>query len=438
MPSKKRKQIQNLPSGFERVRTFQGVEEYVLKKNGLRVLYKQDSTSPVVGLMVTYLVGSRHEVTGTTGATHILEHLLFKGSKKFPTKKGVSALDVLSGKGALVNASTYFDRTNYFEVLPREHFDFAMQLEADRMRNAIITEKDLEEELPAVLSEIAWNMNNPERFLENEVWGSAFLAHPYQHLTLGWSSDVRNVTAQTLREFYDTHYHPNNAVVSIVGDVERNEALTKVKKYFGVHAPSPHSIPQPTTEEPEQTGRRSAEVKRIGTKNLVIMAFKAPEALHEDTPSLLALDALIGGGDTSRLHRGLVEKQLATEAWSEFIPFHDPSLIELFIVPVEGVSHEQIEEEVLKICGDIVKKGVTKKELTQVKEQTLTSMAFARDGHYATLSVLNEAIAVGDWRFFYTLPKLFEKVTTQDLKAVAKKYIDRDKMTVGYYRAQKK
>ena len=435
MPPIKRKQKNTIPKGFDRIRTYQGTEEYLLKKNGLRVLYKQNKTSPVVGVMVTYLVGSRHEVNGTTGATHILEHLMFKGSKKFPPKNGESALDRLDTIGAQVNASTFLDRTNYYEVFPDKHVEYVLQLEADRMRNAILTEKDLQEELPAVLSEYSWKMDNPKRFLETEVWATAFLAHPYRHSTLGWLSDIKNTSVQKLREFYDTHYYPNNAVVTVIGTIERERALSLIEKYFGVHKSSPKPIPQPSTTEPEQTGRRFVEIKKSGSKHVVDVAFKVPEALHSDTPSMLALESLLGGGNTSRLYRGLVEKGLATETWTENITFHDPSIIEICAVPTEGVSHEEVESAILEICKEVISKGVTKNELNQIKEQLLTSMAFARDGHYSMLSVLNEAIAVGDWRFYFDLPKKMEGVTVVDVKKVAKTYLDTNNMTVGYYRA---
>ena len=218
--------------GFEYLGTHHGINEYKLRKNGLTILFRHDDDAPVVGIMVTYLVGSRYEVTGNTGYTHILEHMMFKGSKKFNFRKE-SILSIFEKKGGLVNASTWLDRTNYYEVVPSEHFEFAISLEADRMRNAFITQKDLEEELPAVLSEYAMHENDPVSFLDEKVWASAFMAHPYHHSTLGWLSDIKNVSAEKLKDFYDTYYHPNNAVVTIIGNVEEKEALSMVRKYFG-------------------------------------------------------------------------------------------------------------------------------------------------------------------------------------------------------------
>ena len=431
-----KEKINSIPTSFRRVAKSFGIEEYELKKNGLKVLYKHDGTSPVVGVMVTYLVGSRHEATGHTGSTHILEHLMFKGSKKFPSKKGVSALDILGKRGALVNASTWLDRTNYYEVLPSEHFEFALELEADRMRNAIITQKHLKEELPAVISEYAMHENNPSESLSNGMWATAFMAHPYHHPTIGWLSDIENTSVKKLKNFYDTYYHPNNAVVTIVGDVEKRKALSLVQKYFGVYKKSEKEIPFPHTTEPEQTGKRFFEINRNG-KNIVAVAFKVPEALSEDTPNIVALNELLASGKTSRLYRALVDTGMASSVWSEYMSFYDSSLMAFFVTLNNGVKHEDVENVITNVCKKVVSKGVLKNELSRALNSYLTEMGVGTDGHYALLSTLNEAIATGDWRFFFNLSKKLNKVTPKTVREVAKKYLNENGMTVGYYRTIK-
>lgn len=435
--SKKRQASTSLshPS-FKQLRTYHGIQEFELKKNGLRVLYKYDNSSPVVGFMVTYLVGSRHEVTGNTGSTHILEHLMFKGSKKFPPKKGDSLFEQLTRKGGIINASTFLDRTNYYEVFPDEHFEFAVELEADRMRNALITKKDLAEELPAVRSEYAMGIgSDPVYALDEQISATAFLAHPYHHSTIGWLSDIENTSVETLQKFYDTYYYPNNAVVTVIGNIEQHRALSNIAKHFGVHKKSPHTIPQPHTVEPEQYGKRFVEIEREGTKDVVGVAFKVPKALHIDTPAVMVLNSILGEGKTSRLYRGLVEKRLASSVWSSYMPFYDPSLLTLYATPTKGVTHEKVEQAILRECERIAKEGVTKHEFDRVLSQVMTEIAFSRDGHYEMLSSLNESIATGDWRFFYDLPKSIEKVSLEKMKAVAHIYLSKQRMTVGYYRA---
>jgi zinc protease len=418
---------------FERVGAYHGIEEYRHKKNGLRVLYRHDDTSPVVGLMVTYLVGSRHEAIGNTGSTHLLEHLMFKGSKNFPKKHGISVLELLSEKGALVNASTWLDRTNYFEVLPKEQFDFALRLEADRMRNAIITRKDLDEEMPAVRSEYAMGENDPMESLDKHLWASAYMAHPYHHSTIGWLSDIEGVSIERLKHFYDTYYWPNNAVVTVIGDASRDEVLALIDRYFGVHPRSPHAIPEPYTTEPKQLGRRFVEVKRAGTKNMLAFAYKVPEALHQDTPALMALSSILADGQTSRLYRALVEKNLATSVRSVYMPFRDPSLLTIYVTLTEGISHARVEKAFRTIIATMLDAGVSEDELARVLSRLETEIAFARDGHYAMLSNLNEAIAVGDWKFFFDLPETMGRVTTDDISRVSRTYLCDEGETLGYY-----
>jgi len=436
--SSKRAKTSLSSSSFKHISTYYGVEEYELKKNGLKVLYIHDDTAPVAGLMVTYLVGSRHEATGHTGATHILEHMMFKGSKKFPRKNTESVIARLGKKGWQLNASTWLDRTNYYEVFPDEYFEYAVRLEADRMRNAFITKKDLDEERPAVLSEHAMKENDSSEFLEEKVWATAFLAHQYHHSTLGWLSDIENISAEKLKNFYDTYYHPNNAVVTVVGNIERNVSLSLIAKHFGIHKKSPQPIPKTHTIEPKQTGRRFVEVNRAGTKNIVEIVFKVPEALHDDTPTVMMLSEILGNGKTSRLYRALVDKKLASSVWSNYMPFYDPSLIMFYAIPNNGVTHEEIENIMFEECEKIVNKGVTKSDLSRVLAGVTTEMAFARDGHFAMLSSLNEAISAGDWRLFFDLPNKLKKVTTSLVRAVAKKYLNKNQMTVGYYRAMEK
>ncbi len=426
-----------VPTAYTLLRSEYGVEEFLLKKNGLRVLHIVNNNAPVVGLMVTYYVGSKHDPKGGTGQAHILEHLMFKGSKKFPPKRGVSVLELLGKKGALVNASTWVDRTNYYEVFPLEHFEYCVRLEADRMRNAFLRKSDLEEELPAVTSEYAMRVSNsPEALLSDMVWATAFTNHPYRNPTIGWYGDIEKTQVSSLIDMYDTYYHPNNAVITVLGNIERNEALRVIERYFGEHPKSKNPIPRVGIVEPPQEGRRFVEVTRPSTKDIVSVSFKVPETLHSDTPALIVLDSLLGDGKLSYLYTRLVEGKKASGTWTEYMPFHDPSLLSLCATPCKGVSHEDVEKEILKVCEDVAKKQIPKTIIERVIAQIQTTIAFTRDGHYATLSMLNESIASGDWTMFFALPKKLASVTKEDVQRVAKKYLTKEAMTVGYFRAR--
>ncbi|MFZ2500812.1 MAG: pitrilysin family protein, partial [Minisyncoccia bacterium] len=209
--------------GITFIRELEGIQEYRLDANGLRILLSPDANAPVAGFMVTYHVGSRNETIGHTGATHLLEHLMFKGSENFNKEKGNTVWEILETKGALINASTWNDRTNYFEVVPKEYLPIAIALEADRMRRARIYEEDRKSEMTVVLNEYERYENNPTEALEKQIWALAYEAHPYHHSTIGWRSDIEHMSIERLKQFYDDFYWPDNATVSVVGGFDTAE-----------------------------------------------------------------------------------------------------------------------------------------------------------------------------------------------------------------------
>ncbi len=248
--------------GFTHIKSLGGIDEYRLDSNGLSVLLVPDHSAPVVTFQVTYRVGSRNEVTGTTGATHILEHMMFKGSDAFNDPKGNSIKQLLERVGGQFNASTSFDRTNYFATIGRESLEGYIAIEADRMRHLWLHEADRQSEMTVVRNEYERGKNDPENVLMEEVTAAAYVALPYHHPTIGWKSDIEHVPIAKLREFYDTFYWPNNATVTVVGDIDPAAALGLIKKYYGVYPHSPAPIPAIYTEEPRAkrraAGRRQA------------------------------------------------------------------------------------------------------------------------------------------------------------------------------------
>ncbi|MDZ7693772.1 MAG: pitrilysin family protein [Balneolaceae bacterium] len=225
--------------------------------------------------MVTYNVGSRNEVTGTTGATHLLEHLMFKGTDKYNRENNTGIDALLQNKGAMLNATTWLDRTNYYENLPSEHLELVVDIEADRMRNLWLREEDRQPEMTVVRNEFERGENSPFSALNKEIWASAIIAHPYHHSTIGWRSDIEGVPIEKLREFYDTYYWPNNATVTVIGDFNKSDALSHIKNYFGLISSSPEPIPQVYTQEPEQKGARRVQVKRAAQLGVVGIGFES-------------------------------------------------------------------------------------------------------------------------------------------------------------------
>lgn len=422
-----------IPEGFTKVKTEGGITEYQLDQNGLSVLILEDHSAPVLTFMVTYRVGSRNEVTGTTGATHILEHLMFKGTEKYNKANG-GHIDVALGNiGARMNASTYFDRTNYFESIPSDFLELAVDIESDRMRNLWLHKEDKDAEMTVVRNEFERSESSPFRSLNTEIWATAFQAQPYHHSTIGWKSDIENVPIEKLKEFYNTFYWPNNATVTVIGDFETNDALELIKKYYGKIPSSPHEIPKLYTTEPEQRGIRRVELHRTAQLGVVGIAHKVPEGSHKDTYPLVLLDYILGNGKTSRFYKALVDKNKAVSLFNYYVPLHDPSLFVPYIDLAPGATHEEVEEIILKEFEKIKSEGVTEDELNRAIGTITAETAYDRDGSYSIASQLNEAIAMGDWTFYVNYLDNLKKVTTADIQEVVKKYFIESHRTVGYF-----
>jgi zinc protease len=422
-----------IPDAFTFQEQSDGIEAYRLDDNGLRVLLLPMDGAPVATSMVTYHVGSRNERTGHTGATHMLEHLMFKGTERFHKRRGTSIFEVLQRVGAEVNASTWVDRTNYYEMLPTEHLPLALEIEADRMRNALIDPEDVEAERTVILNEYDRNQNDPVSRLFDEVWSTAFVAHPYHHPTIGWRSDIETVTPEGLRHYYDTFYWPNNATVSIVGNVERGAALEQVAEHFGPLEAADHEIPEVTTREPKQTGRRRVTVRQDGQLGALLMAFKSPPATEADADALDVLARVLAAGKSSRLYRRCTDRGLTTDVFGMNFRLRDPGLFSVFAYLAPEQDHETVEAAIEEAIGEVVREGITEEELERAKSQLRARIAFDRDGSMQIASQLNEAIAAGDWRLYTQYRDRLDDVGAADVQRVAQTYCRPERSTVGWY-----
>lgn len=420
-------------AGATFVREQDGIHEYRLDANDLQILLAAHPDEPVAGIMVTYHVGSRNEAIGYTGATHLLEHLMFKGSEKFNKESKSTVWDLLETKGALVNATTWTDRTNYFEVLSREHLPTAIALEADRMRTARIREEDRQSEMTVVRNEFERGENTPLEALDKQLWALAYQAHPYHHSTIGWRSDIENVPIERLQQFYNDFYWPNNATVSVIGGFDEAETLRAIVEHFGKHPKAPHALPSLYTNEPKQEGERRALVKRAGHTQMIGVGYKTPEATHLDMPALVILSLILADGKTSRLYRALVDSGQATDVSAMCTQFHDPSLLSLYITLTPKTKHAKAEKTLAQEIHKLIKHGVTTAELARAKRTIRAALATRRDGPYALLSSLNEEIAVGDWTRFVTFPEALARVRAKDVEAAAKRYLVEDQSTVVWF-----
>lgn len=419
--------------GFTYVKTLGAVSEYTLDSNGLSVLLMPEHSAPVVTYMVTYHVGSRNEGLGVTGATHILEHMMFKGTDAHNDPQGNSIKQFYESVGALYNATTGQDRTNYFANLGSEHLESYIAIEADRMRHLWLHDSDRQKEMTVVRNEFERGENSPFMALYKEIYAAAYIAHPYHHPVIGWRSDIENVPIARLREFYDTFYWPNNATATIVGDFDPATALGYVKKAYGAYPRSPAPIPEVYTVEPEQSAPRRVAVKRAGQLGVVGIGYKIPRALDPDFPALSALTSILTDGKNSRLYKALVDKGLAAGANCYLDSAHDAALAIVIAPLTPGTTHQQVEDSIVAEIERVKKDGVTQAELDTAVSQSLAATAYGRDGSFSIASSINECIAIGDWTEYYHFDEKLKKVTPADIQRVANTYFTAEHSTTGWF-----
>jgi zinc protease len=419
--------------GYSYVKSLGGIEEYRLDDNGLTVLLVPDHSAPVVTFQVTYRVGSRNEVTGTTGATHILEHMMFKGSENFNDPKGNSIKQYLERVGGQYNATTSVDRTHYFATVGRDDLEGYVAIEADRMRHLWLHEADRQSEMTVVRNEFERGKNDPNNVLFEEVTAAAYVALPYHHPVIGWKSDIEHVPIGKLHEFYDTFYWPNNATVSVVGDIDASVVLGLIKKYYGAFGRSPQPIPEVYTEEPAQSGARRVLVRRPGEIGTVVIAHKVPNGRDADQPALEMLDDILSSGKNSRLYRALVDRGLALEAEAGTELHRDLSLHVVYATLAPGATHEGVEQALLAAVAKIKSDGVTAEEVERVKQQYAASEAYKRDGTAAVAREINEWVGIGDWTRYVTFPQMIDQVTAADVQRVARQYLNEEQSTTGWF-----
>ncbi len=409
-----------------------GVFEYRLKRNGLEVLLVPNDVAPVATVGVIYRVGSRNEAVGYTGSTHMLEHMLFKGTPRHNKAAGTQIAAALSAMGAAFNATTSFDRTNYFETLPADKVDEALDIESDRMRNSFIADADRKAEMTVVRNELERGENNPARVLNQQTMAAAFREHPYHHPTIGWRSDVEGVPTARLKKFYDDFYHPDNATLVIVGAYDPRTILAGIEARFG-KLPPRREFPAMYTVEPPQQGERRIVVKRPGKVGMICLLWRSVRALDDDFMPLNVLGNVLAEGVNSRLQKALVDggKLVAVEAG----PYenHDPSVFEASGTLAPGVEHAEAEKLIREEVRRIAEAGPAPAETEAARRQLHAAAVFERDSGFQVFSGLTRAVAVGDWRFYTDYLERVAKVTPEQVQAVAKKYLIDDALTVGWF-----
>ena len=427
---------QELPEGVEHVQTVGNVEEYRLNSNGMGILLMPNEILPVATVMVTYEVGSRNEVTGTTGATHILEHMMFKGTPRFNSEdgtKGDGYSTQMERIGARSNATTWFDRTNYYATMPSQYVPMTIELEADRMRNLRIRDQDLKSEMTVVRNEYERGENSPVRTLIKELFATAYMAHPYSQPTIGWRSDIESTSIEKLREFYDVYYWPDNAYITVIGGFDKAETLSAIAKHYGEVPAAPQAIPAVETMEPEQTGPRRVTIRRAGQTGVVMIGFKVAEGTHEDWAALSLLQQILGADKTGRLYRALEDKGKSSATFTFGPQLRDPGLFIFGAYLTPEASHKEVEAIIHGEIETLISGGVAEDELARAKSVIKANTFYGRDGPYRIADQINEAIAMGDWSAYVNLPKAIQSVTAESIKEVAAKYFIEDSSTTGWF-----
>jgi len=410
-----------------------GIREFRSRPNGLRVLLIENRVAPVVTFAIVYHVGSRNEAVGYTGATHLLEHLMFKGTPDYRRETGTAIAAVLEAIGARFNATTWFDRTNYYETIPSDRLDVAVKLEASRMRGSLLRDEDRAPEMTVVRNEFERGENSPFQVLYKDSFAVAFREHPYHHPTIVWRSDIEGVTTARLKEFYDSFYHPNNATAMVIGDFEEADTLDLLARHFGSIPASPRPIPIVHTVEPPQEGERRFVVRRAGQVAWCALSWRTVEARHADTHALAVLGNVLGGGVTARLYQALVEKSLTLSVTVVPWQLRDPALFSVFAPVRPGVAHADVESVIREEAARVGRDGVTEAELEKARTQIEAEVIFDRDSTDQIAASLSEAIAVADWRWYADYTEAIRRVTREDVQRVAKTYFEDDRFTVGVF-----
>ena len=416
-------------SGAVKVTSAEGITEYKLP-NGLHVLLFPDPSKPTITVNITYLVGSRMEGYGETGMAHLLEHMMFKGSTHHP-----KVPDELTAHGANPNGTTSYDRTNYFETFSAtdENLNWGLSLEADRMVNSFIADKDLKSEFSVVRNEFESGENNPSAILEERVLSTMYLWHNYGKSTIGSKEDIEKVPIKNLQAFYKKYYQPDNAVLLVAGKIDEQKTLALVMKYYG-SIPKPTRVLEPTyTIEPVQDGERSVVLNRVGDVQSVSCAYHIVAGADNDYAAFDVLNEVLTNQPNGRLYQSLVKTELATGVGADDPGLKDPSYFYISADVLKDKSIDKAKDAMFKTIDELQTKPVTSEEVEKAKNKIIKGFEeMYRNSEYIGLT-LSEFISQGDWRIAFLYRDNVKKVTADDVNRVVKAYIMNSNRTIGEF-----
>ncbi|MCU7834532.1 MAG: insulinase family protein [gamma proteobacterium symbiont of Taylorina sp.] len=410
------------------------ISEKVLS-NGLKIIVKPDHRAPVVISQVWYKVGSSYESGGTTGVSHVLEHMMFKGTKTYPTGEFNK---IIARNGGEDNAFTSADYTAYYQKLEKSRLKVSFELEADRMRGLLLPEDEFNKEIMVVMEERRWRTDDkPQSLTYEQFHATAFDNSGYHNPTIGWMDDLKNMTVDDLNQWYQRYYAPNNATIVVVGDVKANEVFQLADHYFASLEPFDIAPAKPRVER-EQKGTKRIEMELEAKLPYLIMGYKVPVMnTAQETWEPYALDVLAGildGGDSARLSKNLIRgSKIATSAGAGYSL--DSRMQTLFLlngVPSKGVSTVQLEQALLKELENIKTTLIADDELLRVKAQVISSAVYEQDSMFYQAMKIGAAETVGiGWREEKKYVDNIKQVTAEQIRQVAKKYFIPATLTVA-------
>jgi zinc protease len=403
--------------------------------NGLRLLVKEDHRAPTTVQQVWYRVGGIDEDVGTTGVAHVLEHMMFKGTKRY---KAGEFSRLVTEAGGRDNAFTAKDYTVYFQQVHKDRLPLVMQLEADRMANLILRESDFKQEIRVVMEERRWRYEDRPPALVYENWmAAAFESHPYRWPGIGWMEDLQKMTWRDAQDWYRRWYAPNNATVVIVGDVDAGQVLALARRYYGA-VPAKAVPAKRSIVEPPQRGPRRVTVKAPAELPYLRIGYKVPalrDASADREPYALALLAeILGGGDAARLQRVLVrERRLATSVGADYdLLARGPGLLSFEAAATPGRGVTDLEAALRDTIARIASEGISDEELRRAKARQVAQQVYKRDSLFAQAMEIGTLESVG--LSFRDIDRILERlgqVKADEIVAVAKKYIVDDGLTVA-------
>ncbi len=409
--------------------TTERVQEKVLA-NGLKVILLENHKAPEITFQVWYRVGSRNETWGKTGLSHMLEHMMFKGTQKNKGGEFIRAIEEIGGNE---NAFTSNDFTAYFENVNADKVQAPIDLEADRMQNLLLKEEDFRTERMVILEERRMRTeDSPQSYLAEQVEATAFQTSPYHWPTIGWREDIERVTLEDLTSHYKTHYNPANAFLVIVGDFHKEDLLPRLEKAFG-SVPRGEMPEQQKGIDPPQTGERRVTITREAELPYILIGYHVPNLHHPDGYVLEVIAAVFSGGRSSRFYQNLVrEKQLALSAEADnALLSKDPHLFTLSAQPFPGKEAGEVEKALDQEIERLQKEWVRPTELEKAKNQLEAAFIYGQDSFFAQAMVLAQHEIIGSWKMVENYIPSIRKVTPEDIQRVAKKYLLPGNRTVG-------